>query len=115
MHLLDGFAMETSSSPSDGGFESSLEVVIMGPHTYMQRWELQREDEGFQATGIHNVWPIYWRPTLFKTGFMKVGDICTYAVVQEESTTTRSIQERFLARGLGSVYMVLSEFGSADT
>lgn len=58
------------------------------------------------GAGIHQVWDVTYRPTFFKLGHTIVCGRRTYATVQEEFTTTRSIQERFPAHVLDSVWMV---------
>lgn len=87
--------------------QPNLQLLILGPLSYRQNWELQH-DEGEHRTseGIHQVWPVSRRPTLFHVGYTKVCGVGTYALVQEEFTNVRNIQDRFPARVLDSVWLL---------
>ena len=107
MQLLDyGFSFESSSVGAKS--QPSLQLLIVGPLSYRQNWELQHHNEGDDRTteGIHQMWHVARRPTLFQVGYTKVSGAHTYAMVQEEFSSTRSIQDRYPARVLDFVWIL---------
>jgi len=104
--LLD-YCLDFESDGVDTHFDPRLELVIVGPLSYSQKWELQHSNTYDIETGkIHELWHVGNRPTFFKVGYTKVFGVHTYAVMQEELTTISSIQDRFEARVLDSVWMI---------
>ncbi|KAF7502580.1 hypothetical protein GJ744_005471 [Endocarpon pusillum] len=106
MLLLDhcfNFASSTVGAIS----QPNLQLLIVGPLSYGQNWELQYSASVHRTTeGIHQLWPVSRRPTLFRVGYTKVSGAHAYAVVQEEFSSTRNIQDRFPARVLDSVWIL---------
>ncbi len=109
MALLD-YGFDFGSKCVCAKSQPSLRLLVVGPLSYAQNWELQQDasrqrvTEGIcSAEGIYSAWPYYSRPTLFRIGYTKVSGARTYAIVQEEFSSTRSIQDRFSARVLDSV------------
>ena len=103
MDLLD-YGFDFDSKCVCAKSQPSLRLLVVGPLSYAQNWELQQDaSHGRAIEGIYTAWPLYSRPTLFRIGYTKVSGARTYAIVQEEFSSTRSIQDRFSARVLDSV------------
>ncbi len=105
MELLDyGFQVEPNSVVANP--RPSLQLLVVGPLSYRQNWELRHDEGGNRTTeGIHQIWDVSNRPTLLGLGYTKVSGTWTYAIVQEEFSSIRNIQDRFSARVLDSVWI----------
>jgi hypothetical protein len=104
MQLLD-YCLNLESDCTGSYSNPSFGLLIVGPVLYMQKWEMQHGAGRPLQADIHEAWTEDNRPTFFKVGYTKVCGKRTYALVQEEFTSVRSIQDRFSARVLDSVWM----------
>jgi hypothetical protein len=104
MQLLD-YCLDLESESIGSDSNPRLGLLIVGPVLYTQKWELQHYVGRRLQTAIHQAWAEQNRPTFFKVGYTRVCGQRTYAVVQEEFSSTRSIQDRFSARVLDSVWL----------
>jgi hypothetical protein len=100
--LLD-YALEAGPLKPDKD-APKLELLVVGPLTLTQKWELQHRSRRYSRPGVHQNWDIWNRPTLFDVNFLRIEGVHRYILTQKNFTTTRAIQERYKTKVFDSVW-----------